>query len=359
MKTVFVYTIRKKADRKVFEGGYERMITICGGNTGNVCFVDAMREQVISEESLFWPQMREYEDGDAVFVLPAANWINIYGCELPAIMELVHKNMQVCVAGIGIQLTPELDTPKKLVPNLSRELVHSLKKLSEYSVSIGVRGELTAETLRLLGITNYKVIGCPSFYEPYRKHKEITFNENTNPDKYAFNIAYHRGDKIINLSYKEDAAWIMQSVYELPGTLYGMSIEERHVQKNYPEIEIGKDELTDFIKEKAHIFYTRDAWADYLVDNDISFVYGTRFHGNMMAFSSGVPALWIVHDSRISEMVETMHLPYIDYEKLEQINCIEELKQFCNYDDSFKKYYRNMSIEYINFLNENHVAHTF
>lgn len=358
-KTVFVYTIREKKDREIFGGGYERMIAKCGGNTGNVCFVDALQKQVKSADSLFWLQLKEYEEEDAVFVFPAANWINTEGCELPEIMELVSENMQVCVAGIGIQLTPELDTPKKLVPNLSKEMVYSLKKLSEHSVSIGVRGELTAETLHLLGITNYRVIGCPSFYEPYRKQKQISFKENRNSDRYAFNVAWHRGDKIINLSYKEDVSWIMQSVYELPGTLYGMPIEERHILKNYPQIEMGKDELTSFIRENAHIFYTRDAWTDYLINNDISFVYGTRFHGNMMAFSSGIPALWISHDKRISEMVELMHLPYIRYEELEQINCIEELRQLCVYDDSFKEHYKDMSIEYIRFLNENHVAHTF
>lgn len=358
-KTVFVNTITKKEDRINSEEGYERKIILCGGNTGNVCFVDAMQEQVNSVESLYWPELEKYREEDVVLVLPAANWINTDGHELPEIMKLVSKNMQMCVAGIGIQLTSELNTPKKLVSKLSKELVHSLKQLSECSVSIGVRGELTAETLKLLGITNYRVIGCPSFYESYRKHKACFFNENLDSDKYAFNIAYHKGDRIINLSHDEDAVWIMQSIYELPGTLYGLPIEERHIQKNYPGIEMGKEELTEFIREKAHIFYTRDAWTDYLIKNNISFVYGTRFHGNMMAFSSGIPALWIVHDQRISEMVELLHLPYINYEDLERINDIEELRGLCNYDDSFKEHYKDMSIEYIDFLNENHVAHTF
>lgn len=358
MKTVFVYTIRKKEVRENFKGGYERRIAFCGGNTGNVCFVDAMREQVDPIESLDWPQLKDYEERDAVFVLPAANWINIYGQELPDIMKLFSKNIQVCVAGIGIQLTPEFDTPQKLVPHLSKELIASLRKLSEQSVTIGVRGELTAETLRLLGIFNYRIIGCPSFYEPYRKNKQFSINDNLNSDRYAFNIAHHRGDKIINLSYKENASWIMQSVYELPGTLYGREIEERHVLKNYPGIEMKCQELADFIRGNAHIFYTRDAWSDYLIHN-ISFVYGTRFHGNMMAFSNGIPALWIIHDERMAEMVKTMHLPYIRYENLARINCIEELRELCKYDDSFKKTYTDMGMEYIKFLEENSIAHTF
>lgn len=357
-KTVFTYTISKKTDREIFDGGYENMITFCGGNTGNVCFVDAMRDQVAPVDSLYWQELKDYEEKDGVFVLPAANWINIYGHELQEIMELVSTNMQVCVAGIGVQLTSELDTPKKLVSHLSEELIKSLRKLSEQSVTIGVRGELTAETLRLLGIFNYRIIGCPSFYEPYRKYKQIFFEEKLDLDRYAFNIARYRGDKIINLSYKRNASWIMQSVYELPGTLYGRKIEERHILKNYPEIEMRSYELTRFIRENAHIFYTRDAWSEYLVHN-ISFVYGTRFHGNMMAFSNGIPALWIIHDERMSEMVETMHLPYIKYEELSQIDDIEELREICKYDESFKKIYADMGIEYIKFLEENGITHTF
>ena len=36
---------------------------------------------------------------------------------------------------------------------------------AERAVSLGVRGEFTAECLEVMGIKNYRIIGCPSFYK--------------------------------------------------------------------------------------------------------------------------------------------------------------------------------------------------
>ena len=54
--------------------------------------------------------------------------------------------------------------------------------------------------------------------------------------------------------------------------------------------------MENYIKEFGHMFYTRDKWTEFLNKENIQFSIGSRFHGNMMAFSNGIPAMWIVHD---------------------------------------------------------------
>ena len=64
-------------------------------------------------------------------------------------------------------------------------------------------------------------------------------------------------------------------------------------------------------------------WTDFnreLVD----LTYGTRFHVNMASLLSGIPAVWLTHDSRTRELVRTLNLPGLALTEIEN-QPIEEL----------------------------------
>lgn len=108
-----------------------------------------------------------------------------------------------------------------------------------------------------------------------------------------------------------------------------------------------------------HAFNNRKEWEDFLLNEDISFSAGLRFHGNMMAFSCGIPALWIVSDRRMQEMVEAMKLPHIYKHELDNITTPDTLLKLADYNEEFMKYYKQMGEAYVQFLGKNRVEHNF
>lgn len=362
MKTILANTIELLKIRNNGNSNCETMIKYCGRNTGNVCFADAMVSQLNYEDEIRCYNIGEYSE-KAVFVLPASSWIGANGNVLRMIFSpLENKDVSLVVIGLGIQGSIDEST-SSIVDKLSEDTISALKIMSEHSVSIGLRGEITASVLEKLGIYNYKIVGCPSFYEPFRYWGRVNdWNKDFNPEKVVCGVTPYNNyeHKILELAYEEQNDLVLQSMDDLPLTLLeNQKIEKRHIDGRFPQLDIKPYELKTYIQKKGKIFYSRESWSEYLYKQDISFAWGTRFHGNMMAFSNGIPALWIIHDARTKEMVDAMKLPHLSYKQFADIKSVLELCEKCSYDDSFKKSYREMAMRYIDFLDENKVSHTF
>ena len=65
----------------------------------------------------------------------------------------------------------------------------------------------------------------------------------------------------------------------------------------------------DFIATRMRTYVSVDQWMEDSAKFDFSI--GPRLHGNMAAWQAGTPSLWIYHDARTQELVETMALPRI------------------------------------------------
>lgn len=361
MKTVFANTIGSFWERESALTGKESF-SCCGGNTGNVCFVDAVKEQLACDEEISCYKIDCYKD-KAVFVLPASNWMNLDGHVLRDIfLPLENKDVQLAVLGLGAQMDLS-DSISDFIMQLSknRDTINALKILSEHSKYIGVRGNVTGECLDRLGIHNWKVIGCPSFYEPFRKYGRIELKR-CSLDKVVINVTpgKYGEHKIFEYGIKNKKAIILQAMQDMPLILWeNRPVEKRHLLQKYPGLEnVTEQEAQDYIKTCGYMFYTRKSWSDFLIENEVSFSIGSRFHGNMMAFSSGIPALWIIHDLRTKELVDAMKLPHITYQEVLKYP-VDELKDMCNYDMNFYENYSTMSKQYIEFLRQCGIAHNF
>ena len=332
-----------------------------GNNVGNMMFVESMKEQLIYEDDIFLiPQEDDRLDKYAL-VMPSSNFI-IRGN--PEFIENIQRFMDsvkgpFTLAGLGAQSNSKDDTPKKLVSELDPIRLRFFKALSERAVSIGVRGEFTAACLEEMGIHNYRIIGCPSAY----MYLDGSFKMKQQPDakRSVFTVTTKRPmeSKIIDLGIQHNDQWIMQMMTEHPEIAFeGKDLSDDAFVRAFPKLNASKEELVQFMRTNAHMFFSYKEWCEFLQKNEISFSYGSRFHGNMCSLRNGVPSLWITHDSRTSELVNTLHLPSINYEQLEQVKCVEELVEFCNYDD-FNKNYRRLTENYVEFLNENGLSHKF
>lgn len=210
-----------------------------------------------------------------------------------------------------------------------------------------------------IGIKNAKVIGCPSFYEPYRIHKSIDI---VNPSKDNVIINYSRGKftyYILEQGYLDSNTVILQEMDDMSLTLWeDCAIEERHVQTRFPDMKrMSPVQMKQYLRNNGKMFYTRESWSKYLIDQKASFVWGTRFHGNMMAVSNEIPALWVMHDMRTRELIEAMKLPYITYDQLSMP--FDEIISQCIYGEDFQKNYLKLAQKYVDFLNLCEIDHIF
>ena len=125
-----------------------------------------------------------------------------------------------------------------------------------------------------------------------------------------------------------------------------------------PGVDYSK--ISKFIEydKTSKLFFTEKEWNDFYENNEISFAFGTRFHGNMEALRNGVPTLWIAHDSRTSELINYLHLPCIDMQTAIKVQSIEELYKLCDMS-GVRNNYSDLCQKYIEFLNFNFIDHKF
>ncbi len=329
-----------------------------GFNTGNLVFVNAIKQQIKFK--------KEYLPGDItltelaqdnVGALSCANFINLDTTYLVNLWKIISRQkFPVTLVGLGAQSTPKLNTPKKLMSFIPQEGINALHNICDRVVSIGVRGEFTAACLELIGIKNYRVIGCPSLYLNEKQIKNI---KQPKGEKCVFNIITGNQNerKVLELGIDYNMNWIMQCMIEMPKTVYeDRTLTQELVQRRFPGYGGDVAILEEFMRSNAKMFFDMQDWYSYMEEEGFTFSFGARFHGNVVAYRSGIPALWIVHDSRTKELTDLFQLPAIDFSTLGKIKHLEELLEYCSYDEYYKRY-PYMLNEYIKFLDENHIDH--
>jgi polysaccharide pyruvyl transferase WcaK-like protein len=81
------------------------------------------------------------------------------------------------------------------------------------------------------------------------------------------------------------------------------------------------------------------------------FVFGSRFHGNIIALQAGTPACLICHDTRTSEMAEFLGLPFVRIKDIQKID-VDFLYDQVN-PNAIQARYRQLYPEYKRFLRVN------
>ena len=165
--------------------------------------------------------------------------------------------------------------------------------------------------------------------------------------------------KILRMAMENDWEWVMQTASELPECYFdNKQISKEKMNKVFPRLEKSDQDVSEYTQKRGNMFFDVVDWYKFLKQKQFTFSFGSRFHGNMIALRSGIPALWVVHDSRTRELVDTFSLPKINYEQLVRIHNIEELLEYCDYNAFYKKY-SQICKEYVVFLEENEISHKF
>jgi hypothetical protein len=284
------------------------------GNTGNLAFQTVMERLVDCDvRYVSWnDKPAEVAESTDVLVVPEASVLTVakdFGWKA----DFVEQVDRPClVVGVGRQA--ELGHGPIKVP---AGTVRYMRALADRAHVVGVRGERSASELERIGITNVRVLGCPSlFWSPETPHAiapadVVRLVVSPGPDRRSLRGA-HR--KLAKWAAAIDGVAVAQSGRLLRAALNGAQAAPL-VASGF---RVGSGQVTP-----VRAFTDIQRWIDYLATFDLS--VGARIHGALLAVAAGVPAVCIAHDDRIDELAHTCGLPTVRVAEFRRIRSLEQL----------------------------------
>ncbi|MCD8158005.1 MAG: glycosyltransferase [Clostridiales bacterium] len=342
----------------------QEKMNYAGGNTGNMVFVDAMEKQLVFEDEVWFNPEAIKKAGKGMPIsaaIPSSNFIIAGRDSFVNSMRRAFEGTDcpITMVGLGSQAYYPNNTPRKLVAAISEEKRDFFRMAADRCVSLGVRGEFTADCLEIMGIKNYRIIGCPTIYNYFGS--EFKKLPKATGEKLIFTVTGKRPEesKLLEFGIRNNATWLMQMMTELPQLLLEDSeVDEKTFKNSFPELSIDQAALKEFMKTNGKIFFNMEEWNSFMQNEGFTFSFGSRFHGNMSALRNGIPALWITHDNRTTELISLLKLPHITIEEFTDIQSVNELIGCCDYSE-FYRAYPSLVREYAAFLRENNLENRF
>ena len=257
----------------------------------------------------------------------------------PSMKYLIKKiNKPVIVAGLGINA-------EKMDPNfstlLSSEMVDFLRVISEHCIEIGVAGYYTQETLKNLGITNTRVIGCPSFFE----HGPERLLKNTSKRFGRIKQA----DILTHGTYFLPHYFPLKGNHEVLSDIRESKLIDAFVFGQYSG-DFNHDECRKLQTNKYHVFSNIDEWKKFVSQFD--FCIGGGLYAAILSINADVPTLLCNGDVATMETCEYLGIPHRACPST--FRDIEIL--FNEYDaDLINRNYPVLFDEYTAFLDKNNV----
>ncbi len=185
MKTAFISAF--PPEKFYTAGDWSSKLEYLSENTGNWVYINSLRKQ-INYDIEAWLGDPALTGGDyQAGVMPVSNILRS-GYEGTLIWaDLIEKTkFPIVPVGMGAQSFHGQTTPREIVKSLKPEVVRAFQRIAYQTHSFGIRGEQTAECLDLMGIHNYRIIGCPSFYQ----YQDGSFRQRKKPsgDRVVFSL---------------------------------------------------------------------------------------------------------------------------------------------------------------------------
>ena len=226
---------------------------------------------------------------------------------------------------------------------LNKSVLKVLSAIQERAV-IGVRGEYTADILEKNGIKNIEIIGCPSLYYWHDENHTIQKKEEL-PQRVVANFRtfYELLDKnekhFLSYCANHGFGFIEQTKHDLK---YENVLDAAYFKY-----------VSKWLSAKKQLFFDIEKWTNYT--KQFQFSIGARFHGNVVALWNYVPALFLVPDARVEEMVRYFNLPYIKMEEFDEHKPLSYYYELADYTE-FNKGYRAKYRTYMEFLKRNGIT---
>jgi hypothetical protein len=340
-----------------------------GNNSGNLLIGHAIHRHLKIDTlstDLSMDPARINAEFDRV-VIGAANFIypKFDFAEYARFLERIH--LPCVIIGLGAQ-APRYGT-KIEVPEGTRRM---LQIVSERSKSLGVRGIFTAATLVDMGITNVRLIGCPSMYWTCRPALEFRPRVEGGPLRIAVNgsanVVLHSANPeaarrleaaLFRLSFRDGHPYILQNEAAMMRIAAGEDATPdpalvRSLIASSGLEGVDQAAFVHFLRERTRSYFDIDRW--HAAMGEFDFVVGSRFHGCLIALQAGVPACVFVHDARTREMCELLHLPHRSIAQAALLDDVPALYRSLDLAATATAY-RHLYQNYITFLDENGLEH--
>lgn len=302
-----------------------------GNNTGNLVFIRALKNILNPKVFPLWDiDNGRFQDDPEVsaYVTTELIWLT-EGTTYPHVWKMLDAigTKPLVPISVGVHCRSGSITPK-----LSADTVKLLRTIAERA-TLGVRGEYTASVLERLGVINLKIIGCPSMYygmddqfriEPPPFHEGMRTACN-------FRTFYGKLDpaecEFLTYTANHHMAFVEQTQQEL---------SQEICQNNLPQYEY----FSNWLQEQGHVFFEIDPWVEWLRSFDFSF--GSRFHGNVLAITNGIPALTMVVDRRMQEMTRFFRMPTLEMREFRMDKPLQYYYELADFSEFNRAYPRRL-----------------
>jgi polysaccharide pyruvyl transferase WcaK-like protein len=326
-----------------------RLLSEIGQNSGNLLFQYSLfnlikNDKLIVGKDVSWDPSSVASSCE-ILVVPSANFIRENFDFTEMISYIKKTKLPVLFVGLGVQAENYED--RKF--NFHSSIVEMIALIKDQSTGVSVRGNFTAKILSDLGVDKIKITGCPSnfinsdprmreFLEKKWDEKKIRLVANADEPWPKSLVKKNAERKLFNYCYNHAGIYVQQSVEPFiravrAGNFYSegdVSPELMVSLKNALAPDVELDKFTDFFYHTVRFYISIDQWMEDIGRFNLS--VGLRLHGNMVSLQSGCPAIWIRHDSRTSELVETMGLPSLSLDQFNDSSSLDECKDMTNFD---------------------------
>lgn len=308
-------------------------------NAGNMVHANAPFE--LFDDVVFHQDPRFASDPDSFrtyvtqecthLIITSANTLRLGNPDPTAYIGLLrflrsYEGFPVVIFGLGAQAARQ-EFPADGFPP---EAIELMKYLGDHTPAIGVRGEYTAAVFEhYAGVTNTFVTGCPSFFSRPQAFDQLALSLAENRDgRASYSGTTYRNDlerRMLVRAIREDLHLVESSSKAL--TRYADGLQRGLKRPAVPTPlkpvvesgELTRARVEEYFASRFHLFRDVRAWYRFNADC-VGFAYGTRFHGAMAALLSGVPALWVTHDSRTEEFTHYLRLPAIPLDEAARLD---------------------------------------
>lgn len=303
-----------------------------GTNTGNLVYQYSLYRMLKTADveiemdnyAINPKKAAEYSEKYDAYIIPLADaFRSDFRGKLKAYADLINAmTIPVIVVGVGIRASSmeELMADHDYDEEVKMFIDAVLKK----SKIVGLRGALTGKYLEKLGYkegVDFTPIGCPSMYMngDTIKLREFTVN----PDmKISLNASTVTENIVLKKLYEiseqyPNYAFVPQFYNEFIMTYLGFKSTKGG--SYYPTTVNHK-----FYQEgKVKFFLTAKGWFNFIESCDLS--VGSRLHGNVVAMVNGTPAITVVKDLRMKELIDLHQIPHIMQDQIDQYEDLEAM----------------------------------
>lgn len=343
---------------------------LLGNNVGNLIYAQSIyRTFMVDEDTNLIPdryrlKLRNLDwinENCSMYLIPMADMFRPNARNYMKDTAEYIKKLKIPCHIIGVGLRAEIDDDLTGSFVFDEEVKMLLNAVLEKSDIIGIRGERTAKYLKRLGYIedkHFMVIGCPSMYTygATLKRKDIVLGEDA---KISLNESLMCKGPALDFLKRvaqeyPDHYYLPQRLDELWILYTGRECKNGRLKnlKNYP-----KNLKDDYYREdRAKFFVTAKSWIDFL--SGMNFSIGSRMHGNVAAVLAGTPAIWIPHDSRMMELIQYHHFPYVKESDLQDDWKLLDVIERVNLEEMYQYQKENFD-RYISFLDRNEIPHIY